>query len=64
MRNKAPWVYDVLNFLEDVCEESGQKAWNAKQATNHLLITMETWDYLCTGLEEYMELLMYPYDDH
>ena len=29
-RNKVPWIYGVINFLEDVCEETKKIYWSVK----------------------------------
>ena len=59
-RNNSIWIYGVLDFIEDICEDIGQKSWNVKWATRYLLITMDSWNHVCAVLEENMEIVRKP----
>ena len=53
-------MYGVLDFIDDICEDTGQKAFNVKWATRHLLITMDSWNHLCAVLEGNIEIVRKP----
>ena len=50
-RNKAPWIYGVIGFLEDVCKETKESAWNIKCAGNHLYMKLDSFSHLCAVIE-------------
>ena len=42
-RNKAPWVYGVVDHLDDVCEDTKERSWSISWATEHLYVTLENF---------------------
>ena len=40
-RNKAPWIYWAIDFLDDVCEETKERAWNVKWSGCHMFMHLE-----------------------
>ena len=62
-RNKAPWVYGVVDFLEDVCEETKERSWSIDWACEHIYIVMESYSHLCGILETDLTLVRMPGED-
>ena len=63
-RNKAPWVYGMIDFLEDVCEVTKERAWNINWACEYLCISMEIWSHLCAVMESDLTLVRRPCEDN
>ena len=45
-RDKAPWIYGVVEFLDDICEETKERSWSIDWACDHLYIVMESYAHL------------------
>ena len=64
LRNKSKWVYGTLSYLEDMCEETGEKAWQIMWATQHLYVTMDTFNPVLPQLERDLVLVLHPGAKH
>ena len=63
-RNKAEWVYGVLNAVEEECEEPEEKAWSIIWATDHLVISNPSLSHIATWLETDLHIVRSPHEDH
>ena len=59
-RNKAPWLYGVLTYVEKEIEHSGEKAWNVHWAINHLKIAMTTFDHIVPYFQHELTIVRTP----
>ena len=59
-RNKAPWIYGVIDFLDDVCKETKERAWSVKWAGNHMFMRLESFTHLCAIAESDLTLVRSP----
>ena len=59
-RNKASWIYGVIDFLDDVCEETKERAWNVRWSGNHMFMRLESFTHLCAVAESDLILVRSP----
>ena len=64
LRNKAKWVYGVIAYLDDACEETGDKSWAISWATKHLHFSDEHYNHFLPQNESDIELVLEPGGEH
>ena len=60
--NAAPFVYGVLNFVEDACEETNTRAWHVGWAMKHLMIHSSGLEHMTPMLEDDLILVKGPWE--
>ena len=60
--NAAPFVYGVLDFIEDDCDVTGSKAWHVNWALKHLTINSDGLQHIFPVLERDIELMKGPWE--
>ena len=61
-RNVVLYVFGVLDFIEDVCKQTGEKTQIFQLALNCLMIDIDTWSHMFPLLKSKMTLVKGPWE--
>ena len=62
IQNAAPFVYGVIDFIEDACEVTVTKAWHVNWAIKHLMIHSQGLEHMLPVLEKDITLVKGPWE--